>query len=240
MDSLSTLASSASAVSISSPLSNSPSISIASLPPLNQTQSTSEQQTTTTTSTAATTTTTTNITTAPATTAATAAVATNNTSNLTMIRIYCKERPPVGIPVIEHLELNISPLAINLTNRFFRTMIKFFFESNNNSSTQPTTTMQKYTSSMNTSMSSSSVASTSFQRSTTLPKNASMASTTTTATSTTTFNLSSVNNNDEQLNLALLNLNLGESLLIIIFGCNYEYFCNFLCFKVTRLAAQMR
>lgn len=44
-----------------------------------------------------------------------------------MIRIYCKERPPVGIPVIEHLELNISPLSINLTNRFFRSMIKFFF-----------------------------------------------------------------------------------------------------------------
>ena len=52
----------------------------------------------------------------------------NTIQNSTMVRIYCKERPPVGIPVIEHLELNVSPLKINLTNRFFKTMIKYFFE----------------------------------------------------------------------------------------------------------------
>lgn len=52
-----------------------------------------------------------------------------------MIRIYCKERPPVGIPVVEHLELNVAPLSIKLTNRFFKMMIKFFFDNetmNNN------------------------------------------------------------------------------------------------------------
>ncbi|CAF0888712.1 unnamed protein product [Brachionus calyciflorus] len=55
-----------------------------------------------------------------------------NHHNSTMIRILCKERPPVGIPVIEHLELNVSPLMINLTNRFFKMMIKYFFESQPN------------------------------------------------------------------------------------------------------------
>lgn len=54
-----------------------------------------------------------------------------NNSNQTMFRIYCKERPPVGIPVIEHLELNVSPLMINLTNRFFKMMMKYFFENQN-------------------------------------------------------------------------------------------------------------
>ncbi|RNA25558.1 hypothetical protein BpHYR1_052485 [Brachionus plicatilis] len=57
----------------------------------------------------------------------------NTVQNSTMVRIYCKERPPVGIPVIEHLELNVSPLKINLTNRFFKTMIKYFFENEINS-----------------------------------------------------------------------------------------------------------
>lgn len=91
---MSTLPSSAS-VSISPDVSNS-SISMTSLPPLNESVSSPVQKN-------------------------------SSSSNLTMIRIYCKERPPVGIPVIEHLELNISPLSINLTNRFFRSMIKFFF-----------------------------------------------------------------------------------------------------------------
>ncbi len=60
-----------------------------------------------------------------------------NSNSITMIRIYCKERPPVGnIAVFEHLELNVSPLSIKLTNRFFNLLIKFFFENhqNNNAS----------------------------------------------------------------------------------------------------------
>ena len=41
-------------------------------------------------------------------------------NNCTMIRVYFKERPPVGcIPVIDYLELNVSPLSINLTNSFY-------------------------------------------------------------------------------------------------------------------------
>jgi len=47
----------------------------------------------------------------------------------TMIRVYFKERPPVGcIPVIDHLELNVSPLSINLTNSFYKMAIKFFLD----------------------------------------------------------------------------------------------------------------
>ena len=53
----------------------------------------------------------------------------NNDSK--MIRVYCKERPPVGIPVIEHLEVNVSPLSIKLTNSFYEMMMKFFFENQN-------------------------------------------------------------------------------------------------------------
>ena len=50
-----------------------------------------------------------------------------------MIRVYFKERPPVGcIPVIDHLELNVSPLSINLTNSFYKMMMKFFFDNQTN------------------------------------------------------------------------------------------------------------
>ena len=54
-----------------------------------------------------------------------------NSSHTVMFRIYCKERPPVGsIPVFEHLELNVSPLLIKFTNRFYNMMMRFFFENN--------------------------------------------------------------------------------------------------------------
>lgn len=156
LSSLSTLPSSASA-SLSPPHSNS-SISLTSLPALNQ-QQTAE---------------------------ATGTASDKNNSNLIMIRIYCKERPPVGIPVIEHLELNISPLMINLTNRFYRTMIKFFFF--DLQSSQSAGQIQKFAA--GSSMSSAAP----FQRSTTLPKHHS-------------YTLSSTN--EEQSLNALLNINLS-------------------------------
>jgi hypothetical protein len=54
-----------------------------------------------------------------------------------MFRIFCKERPPVGsIPVFEHLELNVSPLLIKFTNRFYNMMLRFFFENNQNNANQ--------------------------------------------------------------------------------------------------------
>ena len=46
-----------------------------------------------------------------------------------MLRLFCKQRPPVNyISVIEHLELNLSPIRIRLTHRFFKMLMKFFFE----------------------------------------------------------------------------------------------------------------
>jgi hypothetical protein len=72
--------------------------------------------------------------------------------NMTMIRLICKvstillfhrnyqslrcfkihilkERPPVGeIPVIDHLELNLAPLTIKLTQRFYTMIETFFFK----------------------------------------------------------------------------------------------------------------
>ena len=66
-----------------------------------------------------------------------------NNLNKVMIRIYCKERPPVGIPVIEHLELNVAPLLIKLTNRFYKTMIDYFFESTAQQQTNVSTVNSK-------------------------------------------------------------------------------------------------
>lgn len=44
------------------------------------------------------------------------------------LRIYCRELAPVaGIPVKEHLELNVVPFTIEVTLQFFQKMVKFFF-----------------------------------------------------------------------------------------------------------------
>jgi hypothetical protein len=54
---------------------------------------------------------------------------TDKNNGVAMFRIFCKERSPVGgIPIFEHLELNVSPLAIMMTNRFYTLMMRFFFE----------------------------------------------------------------------------------------------------------------
>lgn len=48
------------------------------------------------------------------------------------LRIFCRERAPVGgIPVKEHLELNVIPITIGLTYAFVTTMLKFFFPGRN-------------------------------------------------------------------------------------------------------------
>ncbi|XP_067136363.1 protein hobbit [Centruroides vittatus] len=48
------------------------------------------------------------------------------------LRIFCRERAPVGgIPVKEHLELNMIPITIGLTYAFVTTMLKFFFPGRN-------------------------------------------------------------------------------------------------------------
>lgn len=44
------------------------------------------------------------------------------------LRVYCRELAPVGgIPVKEHLELNVVPFTIEITLQFFQKMVKFFF-----------------------------------------------------------------------------------------------------------------
>lgn len=44
------------------------------------------------------------------------------------LRIYCRELAPVGgIPVKEHLEVNVVPFTIKVTKVFFQKMVKFFF-----------------------------------------------------------------------------------------------------------------
>lgn len=44
------------------------------------------------------------------------------------LRVYCRELAPVGgIPVKEHLEVNVVPFTIEVTLQFFQKMVKFFF-----------------------------------------------------------------------------------------------------------------
>ncbi|CAH0380913.1 unnamed protein product [Bemisia tabaci] len=44
------------------------------------------------------------------------------------IRVFCREKAPVGgISVKEHFEINVVPLTIGLTKKFFNTMLKFCF-----------------------------------------------------------------------------------------------------------------
>ncbi|XP_064647364.1 protein hobbit-like isoform X2 [Lineus longissimus] len=48
------------------------------------------------------------------------------------LRILCRVKPPVGgISVKEHVEVNVVPLTIQMTNQFFRTLMKFFFPGRN-------------------------------------------------------------------------------------------------------------
>ncbi|XP_065157345.1 LOW QUALITY PROTEIN: protein hobbit [Atheta coriaria] len=45
-----------------------------------------------------------------------------------VVRIFCREKPPVGgISVKEHFEINVVPLTIGLTKKFYDTMLKFCF-----------------------------------------------------------------------------------------------------------------
>jgi len=43
-------------------------------------------------------------------------------------RIYCKEKPPQnGIPVKEHFEINVIPITLGITEKFYQNMFNFFF-----------------------------------------------------------------------------------------------------------------
>lgn len=44
------------------------------------------------------------------------------------MRIFCREKQPVGgISVKEHFEINLVPLTIGMTKKFYSTMMKFCF-----------------------------------------------------------------------------------------------------------------
>lgn len=45
-----------------------------------------------------------------------------------VLRVFCREKPPVGgISVKEHFEVNVVPLTIAITKKFYTTMLKFCF-----------------------------------------------------------------------------------------------------------------
>ncbi|XP_046688047.1 LOW QUALITY PROTEIN: protein KIAA0100-like [Homalodisca vitripennis] len=44
------------------------------------------------------------------------------------VRVFCREKAPVGgISVKEHFEINVVPLTIGLTKKFYNTMLRFWF-----------------------------------------------------------------------------------------------------------------
>jgi len=46
----------------------------------------------------------------------------------TALRIFCRERPPVGgIAVLDHFEVNVVPLSISLTHAFYKKIVAFAF-----------------------------------------------------------------------------------------------------------------
>jgi hypothetical protein len=45
-----------------------------------------------------------------------------------VLRVFCREKPPVGgISVKEHFEINVVPITICITKKFYTTMLKFCF-----------------------------------------------------------------------------------------------------------------
>lgn len=48
-----------------------------------------------------------------------------------VLRVFCREKPPVGgISVKEHFEINVVPIAIAITKKFYSTMLRFCFPEN--------------------------------------------------------------------------------------------------------------
>ena len=44
------------------------------------------------------------------------------------VRVYCRVQSPVaGINVREHFEVNVCPIAVRLTHRFYHYLMSFFF-----------------------------------------------------------------------------------------------------------------
>lgn len=53
-----------------------------------------------------------------------------------VLRIFCREKPPVGgISVKEHFEINVVPITLAITKKFYSTMLKFCFPDRDTSET---------------------------------------------------------------------------------------------------------
>jgi len=54
-----------------------------------------------------------------------------------VLRIFCREKAPVGgISVKEHFEINVAPITIAITKKFYSTMLKFCFPDRDASETE--------------------------------------------------------------------------------------------------------
>lgn len=54
-----------------------------------------------------------------------------------VLRIFCREKPPVGcISVKEHFEINVVPITLAITRKFYSTMLKFCFPDRDTSETE--------------------------------------------------------------------------------------------------------
>ncbi|XP_035788050.1 protein KIAA0100-like isoform X1 [Anopheles albimanus] len=53
-----------------------------------------------------------------------------------VLRVFCREKPPVGgISVKEHFEINVVPITIQISKKFYNTMLKFCFPDRDESET---------------------------------------------------------------------------------------------------------
>lgn len=80
-----------------------------------------------------------------------------------VLRIFCREKPPVGgISVKEHFEINVVPITLAITRKFYSTMLKFCFPDRDTSETEALDEMDDGTASISgstTSVKSSSLSS---------------------------------------------------------------------------------
>ncbi|KAM7354827.1 bridge-like lipid transfer protein family member hobbit [Cochliomyia hominivorax] len=69
-----------------------------------------------------------------------------------VLRVFCREKPPVGgISVKEHFEINVAPITIAITKKFYSTMLKFCFPDRDASETEAVDDIEENSSSSSSS-----------------------------------------------------------------------------------------
>ncbi|XP_011201805.2 protein KIAA0100 [Bactrocera dorsalis] len=69
-----------------------------------------------------------------------------------VLRVFCREKPPVGgISVKEHFEINVAPITIAITKKFYSTMLKFCFPDRDASETETVDDIEENSSSSSSS-----------------------------------------------------------------------------------------